>query len=447
MSRSGVTRVNGLQRRMIVLFWGAALMLSISCRALLPAERRLPTSTIRPIALPSPTSTPSPTPTPSPQDQGDSLVVWLPDFMSPGAPGPAGELVAAQLNAFAVQHPTVHLNYVVKKPYGVSGIHDFLLTTQAVVPESLPDLVVVDWRELSPLVQKGLLQPLDNLISAEVLDDLYPFALEAGKRSEHLVALPYECDLTFLAYNVTQVPRPPQTWANVISHAATYLFPAGPGDGAVTEALLVQYFAITDTLTSENGSLTIDPATLTEIFQYYHDLVALGIAPASVLEMPSADDCWPVYLAGEAALTHVRASRVAADWDVPQNTEYAPIPTRAGNTATVAWGWGWAIVTQNPERQQIAAAVIEHMMRSEHLSTWCAVAHSLPTRRSALLQVTADADYAAFLQRLLEVAYPAPAHPEYPTLSRALQTALHEVLTGKATPEEATAKVLQGLGK
>ncbi|MBC7263780.1 MAG: extracellular solute-binding protein [Chloroflexi bacterium] len=444
MRHSDITSTNRPQHRMAVLFLWVALTLAIGCRALLPSEGPM-TPTIKPTPSPSPILTPSPTPMRSPRDQGVTLTVWLPDFTSPVAPGLAGEIVTAQLNAFAVQHPTVDLEYLVKKPYGVGGIQDFLLTAQAVVPEALPDLVAVDWREIFPLAQKGLLQPLDNLISADLLDDLYPFALEAGKIGEYLVALPYECDLTFLAYNATQMPRPPQTWTNVISHAATYLFPAGPGDGAVTEALLIQYFAITDTLTSANGALTPDPSTLTEVFQYYHNLVALGIAPASVLEMVSADDCWPVYEAGKAALTHVRASRIAADRDVPQNTEYAPIPTRAGNTATVAWGWGWAIVTQDPERQKIAAAFIEHMMHPENLSRWCAAAYYLPTRRSSLLQTVADTDYAVFLQRLLEVAYPAPIHPEYPTLSHALQIVLHDVLTGKAAPEEATAMVLKAL--
>ena len=132
---------------------------------------------------------------------------------------------------------------MLKKPYGKGGILDFLLTTSSVVPELLPDLVLIDVDELDAAVQAGLVQPLDDLLPGELQADLYAFARQANTLDGRLYGLQIRADLDHLVYNTGRMTIPPRSWPGVLSNPGPYIFPAGGQSGLVNDAFLAQYLA------------------------------------------------------------------------------------------------------------------------------------------------------------------------------------------------------------
>ena len=374
--------------------------------------------------------------TPEPISSAITLTLWTSEAFSP-ADEASGHILQEQYDAFMAANPDIAIEYELKKPYGKGGILDFLLTTSAVVPELLPDLVAIDTAELSEAAQAGILQPLDELISPKLKDDLFPFAREACLLDGKLMGVQFEADIQHLVYNTTMVEKPPHTWAELLAGALSYIFPAGEGDAA-SDSFLIQYLALGGRLVDEAGNPTLDGEKLTQVLEFYKEGSDKGIIPRSVLSLKTLDDCWPLYLSAETAMANVSSRRYSANRGSLENTAFAPIPTRDGNASTIGHGWALAIITRDPRRQAAAAKLIEWLLDPENTAAWNREANHLPTRRSAFDLQIAD-DYIAFLREQLEMAHFRPLPLAY---SEALQRAIQDVLTGNATPKEAAAEVI-----
>lgn len=403
----------------------------------------------RQIALTPSPSQPEPTlvpltPTPETISPIITLTLWTTEALSPARQDLGGQILKEQYNAFMAANPDIGIQYELKRPYEKGGILDFLLTTSAAVPEMLPDLVAIDILELGEATRLGITQPLDELISAELQNDLYPFARQACRFEGRLMALQFEADIEHLIYNTDKIEKPPSTWADLLAGEASYIFPAGGSEGAVNDVFLIQYFALGGRLFDEAGHPAPDRGKIAQVLQFYKDGLDEGLIPRSVLELETADDAWPIYLAAEAAMTNVSSQRYSADRGQLKNTAFAPIPTKDGNASTIGRGWAYAIITRDPRRQAAAAKFIEWLMAPQNLAPWSQATNHLPTRRSALA-LAAEDDYTTFLNEQLERAHFRPSLPAYGTIAQALQEAVQEVLTGEATPEEAAAEVMAAI--
>ncbi len=381
----------------------------------------------------------TPTPialTPEPISSAITLTLWTSEAFSP-ADEASGHILQEQYDAFMAANPDIVIEYELKKPYDKGGILDFLLTTSAVVPKLLPDLVAIDTSELGEAARAGILQPLDELISSKLGDDLFPFAREACLLDGKLMGIQFEADIQHLVYNTAIVEEPPHTWAELLAGGASYVFPAGDGEAA-SDAFLIQYLALGGRLVDEAGNPALDREKLTQVLEFYREGSDKGIIPRSVLDLKTLDDCWPLYLSAEAAMANISSRRYSASRGSLGNTAFAPIPTRDGNASTISHGWALAIVTRNPRRQAAAARFIEWLLDPKNTAAWNQGANHLPTRRSAFALQVAD-NYTAFLREQLEGAHFRPSPLAY---SEALQRAIQDVLTGNATPKEAAAEVI-----
>ncbi|MCL6431897.1 MAG: extracellular solute-binding protein [Anaerolineae bacterium] len=375
-----------------------------------------------------------------------TLTIWGPDFRAPLDESPGGAEFRAQLQAFEAAHPGWRVEYVRKKPYGQGGIVHFLKATHAVAPELLPDLVLVDMSELGLLADASLLQPLDSLLGAEITSDLMGFAREAGEVDGKLLALQDEAELRFLAYNSALIAEPPSTWAEVLATRSSYLMPIGATEGAVRDAFLPQYLAVGGKLVDREGQPYLDAALVKAVLEVYQSARDAGLLLASGLDLKDASDCWPVYLASRVAMTNVsswdygreRTSRLAT-------TRVGPLPTLSGNPISVSSGWGWALISTRPERQKVAAELLQALLRPEAMAARCRLTYQLPTRRSALRLAIGDTAYLEFLERLIEVTVPQPREPAYGLAIKALGPAIESVARGEMTPEAAAAQAVEAM--
>jgi ABC-type glycerol-3-phosphate transport system substrate-binding protein len=412
-------------------------------------------ASIQPTPLPeAPADTPGPLPavTPIATDQVDAtppvpsvitITIWTTEAFTPTQTITSGQVLADQVASFEAAHPDVRLEFVVKKPYGEGGILDFLLTTQEVVPALLPDLVFLNVDELGAAAQAGVVQPLNDLISPELIADLYPFAQKAGTFEGQLYALQFQANLDHLAYNTGRLAVPPRSWPGVLSNAGPYIFPAGGQSGLVNDDFLVQYLAVRPWPGENPDEPFLEADSLTAVLQYYQDGVTRGVFPADILGYHTTDDCWRDYLGGKAALTHVSAHRYLTDGDRRPSTAMAPIPAINGPGAAISRGWALALVSSDAARQSLAVEFMTQLMSPEAVGTWNQAAGYLPTRQAALDTWDEEDSYTRFASQLLQTAQPRPRMANYTQVAAALQEAIEAVITGSATPGEAADRAIE----
>ena len=390
--------------------------------------------------------------TPVPTDQVDgepttpaviTLTVWTTEVFTPTQVITSGRILADQATSFEAANPDVQLDFILKKPQGKGGILDFLLTTQAVVPSLLPDLVFLEMGELGAAVQAGVVQPLDDLVPAELVEDLYPFAKEAGTVDGQLYALQFQANLDHLAYNTGRLAVPPRSWPGVLSSPGPYIFPAGGQAGLVNDDFFIQYLAVRTWPAASADEPFLQKDSLIAVLQYYKDGVTRGVFPTDITGYHTTDDCWRDYLAGEANLTHVSAHRYLTDGDRRPSTAMAPVPAINGPGAAISRGWALALVSTDTTRQSLAVEFMAQLMSPETVGTWNLTAGYLPTRQAALVSWGEEDSYARFASQLLQAARPRPRIANYTQLAAALQIAIESVISGAATPEEAADQVIE----
>lgn len=387
----------------------------------------LAATTIPTSATPIPPTRVSITPT-----SAITLTLWTTENLAPGA-SPAGRILRNQFDAFSAANPNLHIDVVLKKPYGKGGLLDFLMTTRAVVPARLPDLVALDASEVPLAAEAGILQPLEGWMPADLKGDFFPFAAKATQYQNQWVTVPFAADVQHLVYNKAVVKKPPATWDELGKQKATLLLPIGGDD-----AFLLQYFAL-GTSSNDPASDANATAQVLNFFKRAHDL---GVMPDAALGLKSVDEVWLTFAAGQVAMAQVSAARYLAGRDKLPNAGYAPVPTREGKTATLATAWTLAIVTNDPARQAAAVRFIQWLVQSERLAPWLRAAPRLPTRRSALLLAVDPPEYAAFLREQLERAASwSPASSREAKLSNAWRAAIAAVWKGQMTPDDAARSI------
>ncbi len=341
---------------------------------------------------------------------------------------------------FETQHPTVRLNIAPKGLSGPGSLVNLLLATKPIAPAELPDVVAVDACEIEPLIAAGLFVPLDDLISARVWEDLFPFALDAAAFDGEFYAVPFQADLTFIVYDSALVPDVPTHWADLAGLNSAYVFPAGEGDGSAAEAFLIQYLALDGVLAQADGTPFLDASIAAQVLASYRDAIRAGIVPTRVRELKTLQDSWSLFLAGEVGMANVGSHQIQRQRTIPERTHFAPIPNATGHPLTLARSRVWAITATDPERQQLAAQYITEAIAPERVAAWARAAAQLPAQRSAVpLAIEAD-EYLQFVTtQLAEAAHPCPRMYEYGQIQGAITRAIIDVLDGVSTPEDAAA--------
>jgi len=368
-----------------------------------------------------------------------TLTLWTTEAFSPTQDTLAGQLLAAQVHSF----PDLRFRFLLKQPYGQAGIQRYLLSTSAVVPDLLPDLAFVDVEEVGSLVYAGLAHPLDALLPADLLDELYPFAREACTFESKLYCLQIGADLDHLVYNSFRLASAPASWTAVLSESVPYVFPAGGEGGLVNDAFLAQYESVRPgAVATTDGAAFLDELSLVAVLQYYRDGALLGAFPESILQLHTTDDAWQAYRSGAAAMAQVSAHRFMAERSQAAFAMPAAVPSISGPAAPLIRGWTLVLVTPDAARQAAAARFLKLWLSPETNSGWNQASGTLPTLQASLASWDPGDAYLAFLHEELLKARPRPAVPGYGKIAAALQEAVQAVLTGAQTPEEAAARVM-----
>lgn len=443
MNTRGRIAQNWLRHGLCALMWLCSAGLS-ACVAATPfATPSVPTptpGTSLPTA-PSPVASPvlmreMPTRTPLAMTSVITLTLWTTEDLAPSAT-PAGSVLKNQFDAFTALNPNIHIEVVLKKPYGKGGLLDFLLTTSAVVPSQLPDLVTLDVAEVPVAAQAHLLQSLDVWLPSHLKNDFFPLAFRAAHYQNRWVALPFTLDAQHLVYNKTAIKKPPATWDEYLKQKMPLLVPLAGDD-----AFVLQYLALT---TTGDGYVPMptDAASIAQVLAFFKRARDLNVLSETAINTKSGEDAWTPFATGQVMMAQVSATRYLSERDKVPQAAFAWVPTRDGKPATVASGWAFAVVTTDPLRQAAATRFIQWLVQGERLAPWLRAAKRLPATRTTMPLVIEPPEYATFLRETLEhSAYWAAAMPRETKAAQAWRAAIVAVWKGTATPEDAARSIV-----
>jgi len=439
-------RISGLNVFRVVACWSVGLIGAwlIACAPAVPESPTPPApAPAITLSVPPPPSpavlTPTrsaPTRTPIAPASAITLTLWTTEDLAPGTTQ-SGKVLKNQFDAFTAANPNIHIDIVLKQPYGKGGVLDFLLTTSAVVPAQLPDFVTLDIAEVPLAAEAGILQPLDMWLPGDLKNDFFPFALRAAQYQNQWIALPFVTDAQHLVYNKAAFKKAPATWDECVKQKATLLLPLGGDD-----AFVLQYLALAAT-----GDGVLPPPTdangIAQILSFFKRAHDLNLLSDAAINLKSVEEDWPPFAAGQVALAQVSASRYLTERDKVANTGFAAVPTRDGKTATVATGWAFALVTTDPARQAAATRFMQWLVQGERLAPWLRAAKRLPATRTAMILAVDPPEYALFLRDTMEhAAYWSPAAPRDAKIANAWRAAMAAVWKGNSTPEEAARSIV-----
>ncbi len=402
-----------------------------------------PTATAPPTAIGTPPGLPLPgtTPPASANDTSLTLVMWTNEDYAPNSESGGGLQLMDQIQTFKQEHD-VDIDVILKNRSGPGGLLDFLTTASVAAPSVLPDLITLSASDLYRAAQAGLIQPLDDLLSPELLDDQFDFAADLTRWQEATMGVLYQADLQHLVYDTTVIEQAPHSWNDLYDSGASFVFAPGAG---VNDVILIQYLALGGKLMNESGQPSLDVEHLTQALEFFQQALDEGIISASVLDLSDANIAWAVYRYGEAGMAQVPASIYLTDRASLSNTDFGPVPLQTAGTTTVGDGWALAIVTQNPERQRMTVELIKHLLSPENNGAWTQKAGRLPACRAPLETWDEDDSYLPFIRNLLTQANPAPNPDQAIAIGAPLAEALGQVLNGQATPTDAAQAAVEAI--
>lgn len=420
------------------------LLIVLTACSTAPIAPTPPAGSETPVA-PTPTATEvrslpdSPTPTPAIEaSQVVTLTIWTPEAFSPEA-AQGGQVLQRQVEAFTRAHPDVAVKFVLKNPYGRGGVLDFLVRVNALVPGLLPDLVLIDSREVDVAAQAQLLQPLDRDLPSGAFADLLPPAQKLAMQNGQWLSLPLTLDLQHLAYNTKVVRDPPMTWDQLLKGGAPFAFPADDDD-----AFLFQYLQNRGRISSSPEPAPLNVSVTTSVLTFYQRARSANLVPDSVLSLKTTHDVWALFAEGQVPMAQVEATDYLAEHERTPNAGFAPLPTQDGQSTTMVNGWNYAIITTNPRHHAAAAEFLEWIDEPSRLAEWATSARLVPARRSAFALSVTPREYGDFLLGLLEEAIVAPTFADRVPYGQAWHSALQAVLRGQSTPGEAALRAAQG---
>ncbi len=401
-----------------------------------PETVPLPLATTNvPVATRAPIATLVPIPEANPPSSPIALNLWVPEDFAPGAER-GGDVLEAQLAEFQSIHPGITVNYVLKAPYGKGGLVDWLRQLTELMPDRLPDAVIVDSRELDQLEQLQLLQPMSRELPSGAFWDLFPPAQRIARRGGGWVNQPLVLETEHLVYDTRRVGIPPSTWDQVLKDPSLFAFAADS-----TDTFLLHYLHDGGSL---GGQLSArDAEIMQDILTYYRRARANGNMNATTAVMKSARDVMPLFVAGQAPLGQVRARDYLVERARIPAPRAAPVPTRDGTPAALVSSWSYVILTSDPARQRAAAEYLKWISDPTRMAEWASAARLVPAGQGAFAQAIVPEDYADMLRGLLTEGIVAPSFAEQAPFAEAWHTAIQAVLNGVLSPDDAAFRAIQ----
>jgi multiple sugar transport system substrate-binding protein len=361
------------------------------------------------------------------------LTVWIPASFAPGIDATTESDVVAAIEAFSAQSPDAPVEVILKAEDGEASILNYLRTGQQVAPSILPDLLLVDARQLWQIVELRLAQPLTTTQLTH-RSDFYPFVWDAVTLDGQLYGVPYFAAPLVLVYNTTKLTTAPATWADLVDSSARFAFPGAGYNGYADDWLLLQYLNAGGNWDSTGA---INANAVLKLFQAIEQARASGALSPVTMTYASPSAVWSALMADDAQMGSLPAYIYLGQRSTANPFSVAPLPQLNGSHKTLANVYTFVVLTEEADRKAQALALVDTLLEPKVHSAWARLANWLPTQSAALDAWPTDDAVLAQLRALLEKAVALPGDPSFSESSKRLQLLLNGVMNGELSAEEA----------
>jgi len=308
------------------------------------------------------------------------ITLWLPPQFDPSGTGPAAKLLTDRLNSFMDQNPGVEVQVRIKAASGPGSLLETLSAASAAAPSALPSLIALSRSDLETAALKGLIFPLDSLLSTSIDDiDWYTYARQAALIQGSTFGLPFAGDALLLVYRTGHVNQPTDEWAGILRQGQPVAIPAADPQALLTLDL---YQALGGTVADAQGRPVLQPEILAQVLKLFSDGSKQGVFPAWLAEYQTDGQAWQAYHEQSAQWLVTWSSHYLAE--LPADSTAMGLPSLGTNHLSLATSWLWALSDPEPERRALAVRLAEYLAQGDFLANWTAAAGYLPTRPTAL---------------------------------------------------------------
>jgi multiple sugar transport system substrate-binding protein len=322
---------------------------------------------------------------------------------------------------------------------------------RAIATGETPDLCVIDNPDTPSFSAQNQLTDLSARVaaSANIKADKYlPGPWSTTQWRGHTYAIPRDSNTIALYLNHEMFraagldpAKPPATWAEVVETAKKLASADGRVVGIMFSARAAEdaTFQWLPWLWQAGADIDkLDTPEAAAALQVWVELVSSGAASRDVLTVSQSEGTNRL-ISGNAAMA------ISGPWDTPRVSQQArfewsvaPLPVRGIGQeirASALGGWNWAI-PQGSKNPDAAWRVIEHMSQPEIMrNSW--VSGRLAPRTDVTVENPAYPQAFAAYSEQMKVARARGPHPRWPDLSRPVQQAIQQALSGQASAEAA----------
>lgn len=321
---------------------------------------------------------------------------------------------------------------------------------RAIATGSPPDLVLINGPDLAGYASQGRLMDITELVASSKLIGSKDFQTGPDK-ADHWRGRRYSVarEMNSLSLYVNEdmmlkkgldPERPPATWSQLLVAAEKLTDPAQKvnGFGFCAHGSEQSTFQFLPWLIQAGGSIDkLDAPAATTALQLWTDFVMRGIASRDVINQQQPE-VMSTFIAGNTAIA------VGGPWELPRMVEakfkwrVAPLPVKdgIGVEASSLGGFHFAIPVGAREPEG-AMLIIERMMSTEVFQQgWNSSGILSPKRNVVIPAPNWPQAYNVFSHQMKTAVQRGP-HPQWASISRPLQTAIQEALTGTKTPKDA----------
>ncbi|SKA28335.1 ABC transporter substrate-binding protein [Consotaella salsifontis] len=324
-----------------------------------------------------------------------------------------------------------------------------------------PDIFAVDNPDTAMLAANGALLDLTDMIAksdAIKVENYFDGPMESATWDGHIYGVPKATNTIALYYNKDMfkeagIKEPPRTWDELIEDARKLNKPDKGVYGVAFSAKASEEgtFQFLPFVQMAGGSYDhINSEGGVKALTFFKTLLDEGLAsPDTVSRTQWASTA--TFNAGNAAMAISgpwELNRMADEADFDWGVALLPVPEEGAQRSSAMGDYNWVIfkTTKHPE----AAFKALEFFANQDKDLFQRFGQ-LPARRDIDIPPTGNDKKDAALQVFLEqmkYAKPRGPHPEWPKISKAIQTALQAALAGGATPQEAldqAAKTIDGI--
>jgi ABC-type glycerol-3-phosphate transport system substrate-binding protein len=372
-------------------------------------------------------------------ESSKDLIIWVPPQFDPSNDAPASRKLKSHLQVFIDENPGVRITTRVKAVSGPAGLLASLNSASNAASQAVPALVLLTRSDLEAAADKGLILPVDTLTNTMDGKDWYDYARQLSTINGRTYGMPFCGDALILVYRPTRVAGPPPNWESVARQGQPVIFPAGERSALATINL---YYSAGGSLRNELNQPAIQTRELEKVLKLYFDGLLQNTFPTWLAQYQNDTQALQAYREFKGQWLITWASNYLAE--LPADSTASTIPTLGDKEVTITSAWLWGLSDPQPDRRELSARLLEHMVEAEFLSQWGPLSASVPVRPSTLNKWTSPTIQALF-NDILATAVIIPASDSLNLIGPILQEATGLILKRESDPIRASQGALDRL--